>query len=283
MGEIKLLQIYYSYDNAGPGKVIKNLVSGLKIIDYPYTLNEPPIDNSYKLCLSNHSILQSEYLHEMFIGPNIVTLPIDSEIVMNQNYKKFIVNSEWTFNCYNRWLPKNKIVIWPVGIDTNLFNDKSNDIKSIDCLLYFKNRDNIELEKAIELLNKNNQTYTLIKYGHYQESEFINYLSKCRYCFVIGGIESQGIAYGEIQSCNIPIFAWELNQWADRGPDYMFSASTLPYWDDRCGIKTVNLDEEKFKYFLNNIYSFNPRDYILQNLTLESQATKIITLLSTCN
>ena len=70
----------------------------------------------------------------MSIGPNICVLPIDMDVVMQQRYKNFIVPCKWVYDKCARWLPKEKIKIWPVGIDTGQF--KPSYEKSNDCLIY---------------------------------------------------------------------------------------------------------------------------------------------------
>lgn len=282
MGDVKLLQIFYGNcnKNSGPWKVIKNLALGLDQLDYPYLINSQIQEDSFKVCLSEHPILYTKFLSETFVGPNLVTLPIDNSIVMSMNYKKYIINSQWTYDCYKTWIPEDKLVIWPVGIDTEMFDDKKKCEKTNDCLLYYKRRDNSELLMVIDLLKNNNQSYQIIEYGQYSEEQFLETISKSHYCILLDGIESQGIACEEILSCNLPMFVLELTHWNDRGEQYKFPASCVPYWDERCGIKSKDIDTDVFRDFLKKINQFNPREYILENLTLKKQASELISIVN---
>jgi hypothetical protein len=90
--------------------------------------------------------------------------------------------------------------------------------------------------------------------------------------------ETQGIAYQQALACGVPILAWERGGfWQDPSyfPDKVkfISVSSVPYWDNRCGVKFNNISEfsTKLEEFLDklNSHKFTPRDYILENLTLE--------------
>ena len=93
--------------------------------------------------------------------------------------------------------------------------------------------------------------------------------------------ESQGIAYQQALSCGVPVFAWDPGgSWKD--PDYFphkvryEPVSSVPYWDDRCGIKFVDIvtfkaEWQKF-WAQSEAGGFKPREYVLDCLTLERQA-----------
>lgn len=99
-----------------------------------------------------------------------------------------------------------------------------------------------------------------------------------KYCFVINGTESQGIALEELMSCNVPLFVWDVNSWNDIGEQYKSPATSVPYWSNTCGEKFLNEEELNIKFdeFLKNIDSYNPRNYILENLNLKKQALELI-------
>lgn len=279
MSSDKKLVLLYSYNQNGPGKVIKNLKLGLNDLGISYFENPGDLkDNDYVISLQNHTLTNRANPNNLLIGPNVCTLPIDDQFIMSLNYKKCIVPSQLVLENYSKWIPLEKLFSWPVGIDTNYFSDRSDLEKSFDCLIYFKRRGEEELEFVKSLLGKYNQSYNVIRYGNYNENEFLNLISRSKYCFVIDNTESQGIAIQEMMSCNLPLFVWDLAMWADRGPEYSCKATSIPYWDERCGSFQIekNLIENSFIEFLENFSSFRPRDYILENLTLKDQAYKIL-------
>jgi len=179
-----------------------------------------------------------------------------------------------------RWIPKNKIKIWPVGIDTDIFLDKSQSEKEYDFLIYFKRRSVDELNFVIEQLNIMNKNYIIIEYGKYNESQFIDAISKSKYGIVIDSCESQGIAIQEMMSCNLPLLVWNIEHWEDRGIEHKCNATSIPYWNSSCGEFFFNFNHirEKFNLLINN--SYNTRDYILKNLTINISTERIINILN---
>lgn len=274
-----MLNIYFTNKSRGPGKVYKNLISGLNKLDVKYELNNPkPSSDDFIVSLHRHNIINTPMIKNAFIGPNICVLPIDNPIMMKQQYKKTIVPSEWVKKLYMKWLPEDKLVVWPVGIDTDLFSDKSNQTKSNDCLIYFKRRSQDELNTVKQLLTSKGQTFEVIEYGRYNEQQFIETISRSRYGIVLDNTESQGVAIEEMLSCNLPLLVWDVTHWSDRGPQHKVEATCIPYFDDRCGVSFTNWSDIETSYtnFINSLNAFNPREYILENLTLEKCAQDLI-------
>ena len=134
------------------------------------------------------------------------------------------------------------------------------------------------MEIVQKLLIDFGQSFIALPYGNYNENEFLELMTKSKYCFLLNGTESQGIAVQEIMSCNLPIFAWDVERWADRGEEHTIEATSVPYWFDECGLKETNksLLYGSFSSFLKNINNYNPRKYVLDNLGLAQQAIKVL-------
>ena len=276
-----MLNIYFNNSSRGPGKVYKNLLAGLNKLGVEYQPNNPtPSSDDVIVSLHRHNIINTGHITNAFIGPNICVLPIDNPITMKQQYKKAIVPSEWVKKLYMKWLPEDKLVVWPVGIDTDLFSDKSNKEKTNDCLIYFKRRSQGELNAVKELLKLKGQSFEVVEYGHYNEQQFIETISRSRYGIVLDNTESQGVAIEEMMSCNLPLLVWDVTHWVDRGEEYEVEATSIPYWDERCGLSFTNSEEIETIYdkFINDLKIFKPREYILENLSLEKCAQDLINI-----
>lgn len=267
-----MIGLHFKYSKRGPGKVISNLIKGFDDIGVEYILN---IDGDKNIILQDCDRLNGD-VSGCLVGPNVCTLPIDNSIIMSQNYDKLLVPSDWVKKLYSKWVPEEKIHVWGVGIDTNKFKDSSKNKKEYDFLIYFKRRGIDELNHIINFLKDNNYTYFVIEYGKYIESEFIDIISKSKRGIVIDNCESQGIAIEEMMSCNLPLIVWDVTHWVDRGEQYKCEATSIPYWDSRCGefFYDINNMLDKFNLFMSNRY--NPREYILENLTTEKQSKKIL-------
>jgi hypothetical protein len=60
------------------------------------------------------------------------------------------------------------------------------------------------------------------------------------------------------------------------------SATSIPYWDNRCGEYFHKLNELSNTYtrFIANLMNYNPREYILENLSMEVCEKKFINLIN---
>ena len=58
-------------------------------------------------------------------------------------------------------------------------------------------------------------------------------------------------------------------------------ATTIPYWDERCGEYFYNINEleDKFNLFLSKLETYKPREYILENLSMEVCEQKLIEII----
>ena len=138
-----------------------------------------------------------------------------------------------------------------------------------------------------EILYKKKLKYIETKYGNYKSDDYKSWLLKSKAMIFLSEHESQGIAYQEALSSGVPIFAWDQGKLIDEnykiwGDEHM-ATSSVPYFDERCGIKFKNIDEfvSKFDLFLEKVDEnfFKPREYILENLTLEKSAKLFLEIL----
>src|SRR5262249_10387879 len=143
---------------------------------------------------------------------------------------------------------------WPVGIDTDLWRPTDAGRKTTDVLLYDKVRWEHDRYEAALIdpiragLPARGRSIREIRYGFYREHEFHAALAQCRTMIFLCEHETQGIAYQQSLSCNVPILAWDRRgYWQDPSyyPDKVKFApvSSVPYWDDRCGLTFSQTDE----------------------------------------
>ena len=77
-----------------------------------------------------------------------------------------------------------------------------------------------ELDAIKKFLVKNGFSYRMVEYGTYGEDGFKQLVNSAKFCFLINGTESQGIAVQEIMSMGVPIIAWDIKEWLDQGEAY---------------------------------------------------------------
>jgi glycosyltransferase involved in cell wall biosynthesis len=264
----------------GPKKVVTNLLESLQQENIEYSINEEKYKYNFLIQYDytghqKHSELE---LQHCVIGPQVWFFDEHVQFLKNHlNYFKcFIVPSQWVKNLAIEkfGFPENKIQVWPVGVNLSKLN---RNVK-YDCLVYTKRRSNEELSQVLNFLENRNLNYNIISYGNYSESDLELLSSQSRFCFLLNGTESQGIAVQEIMSGNTPMFVWDVTHWNDQGPEWVVPASSVPYWSEECGEKFYTNCEmgETFDKFYSRIGEYNPRNFVENNLSYKKSVDKLL-------
>mgnify|MGYP000718640002 FL=1 len=267
----------------GPHKVVDNLIKSLDQEKIDYAINEEKYEHNFLVqydatAHEKHSKIEQD---TTIIGPQVWMFDGYGQfLIENQNYyKKIIAPSEWVKNKFITKfnLPEDKLAVWPVGIE------EFNNIREVnyDCLIYFKRRDQSELDAVKKFLVSNGLSYRMVEYGTYGEDRFKQLVNSAKFCFLINGTESQGIAVQEIMSMGVPIIAWDIKEWLDQGEAYRVPATSIPYWDERCGEVFFNIDdlEVTFSKFYATLDQYDPKAFIKDNLSFECSVKTLLDIL----
>ena len=229
----------------------------------------------------------SDYPNTKFIfGPHLTVLPNDSITMICGPNSTYIQPSQWVIDFWKLYPVCRRLTIKPVpfGVDTDKFYPIDIINKQNKVLVYFKGRMPQELQLITQYLNNNEIPFEIFSYKNgYNEKEYINYLQTCKYGIWIDAHESQGFALEEALSCNVPLLVWNvssLNQ--EYGYSYPdFPATSIPYWDASCGEVFYNACDfvSTFQIFLLRLDSYHPRDFIVENLSIDVCENKFIELL----
>ena len=267
----------------GPHKVVDNLIKSLEQEKIDYAINEEKYEHNFLVqydatAHEKHSKIEQD---TTIIGPQVWMFDGYGQfLIENQNYyKKIIAPSEWVKNKFITKfnLPEDKLAVWPVGIE------EFDNIREVnyDCLIYFKRRDQSELDTVKKFLVSNGLSYRMVEYGTYGEDGFKQLVNSAKFCFLINGTESQGIAVQEIMSMGVPIIAWDIKEWLDQGETYRVPATSIPYWDERCGEVFFNIEdlEVTFSKFYAKLDEYNPKAFIKDNLSFECSVKTLLDIL----
>ena len=267
----------------GPHKVVDNLIKSLEQEKIEYAINEEKYEHNFLVqydatAHEKHSKIEQE---TTIIGPQVWMFDGYGQfLIENQNYyKKIIAPSEWVKNKFITKfnLPEDKLAVWPVGIE------EFNNIRepNYDCLIYFKRRDQSELDAVKKFLVSNGLSYRMVEYGTYGEDGFKQLVNSAKFCFLINGTESQGIAVQEIMSMGVPIIAWDIKEWLDQGEAYRVPATSIPYWDERCGEVFFNIEdlEVTFSKFYATLDQYDPKAFVKDNLSFECSVKTLLDIL----
>jgi len=278
--------LYYSMPNRTVGckKVVENLLKGLKELNIDVKTNTTlPMTGCIHGGIAQ---LQKKTLPKnTLVGPEIVVMPNENKELFT-HYTNWVQPSQWVID-YTKTDPitkNNKMSAWPVGIDTTEFNsDKRGNYKR-DCFIYYKtvtNQVNTAILNDLKIkLRTMKLSFEVITYGSYDEKQYKELINTSKFGIFLTGTESQGIAYMEALSMNLPLYVVDIKEFFYKRQNYKFSnnnVSAAPYFDDRCGVKCVGINQ--LDEFINKLNVYKPREYIMDNHTCKHGAEKYMKIL----
>ena len=198
----------------------------------------------------------------------------------------YIQPSVWVCELWKNYGAENIIPIkdFPFPVEIEKFCTNQHSQKN-EVFIYFKSRNPEELEYVKHFLNNKNITYKIFDYiRHYSEEDYLKCLQNAKYGIIIGRHESQGFAIEEALSCNVPLLIWEVKYMSQEyGYNYPdIPGTVIPYWDERCGEFFYKVEELETTYnkFITKLETYNPRAYIMENLSPQKCGERFIELVA---
>lgn len=280
---------------SGQRMVYQNLKKGLDRAGIPYRDNDFRYIRQHPdelMCIVGKPSLLFEYdwPNSIIFGASIFDHPVTCPDFWGRylNVQKMLIPGPWMYDMFAEHYPEEKLARWPVGIDVDEWapkrpqGEKPERILLYDKILWDKEqrRESI-FESARRLIEGEGIQVEVLRYGQYFPEDLKSALQRCRAVAYFCEHETQGIAYQQMLASGVPIFAWDRQgYWEDPNffPDRVRygPVSSVPYWDERCGMKFETTDEfvDRFSDFWERAQAgeFAPRDYVVENLTLEKCA-----------
>lgn len=273
-----------------------NLMKGLDKLNIPYRFNDYRHLKTHPeeiACIIGKPqlLFERKWSNPVLFGAGVFSHPLDCPDLFDKYpvVKHCLVAGPWMQKMFEPYYGP-AVTAWPTGIDTEKWQPFSGN-KILDFLIYDKIRweygyyaENL-LKPLQNLLTQKCLSYQTIRYGHYHPEELAAKLKIAKAVIFLCEHETQGLAYQQILSTGTPVLAWDRGGfWRD--PVYyphkvkFGPVSSVPYWDDRCGLKFTGIKEFKscLEDFMerNHKQQFNPRAYILENLSLKHCARRFI-------
>ena len=277
----------------GPSSVLMSLLKGLHGSSIPFNYN-PVLTHQIHdnvVVLSNIEALKQAIrlkkkgrIANLFAGPNLVALPHEENgILTSPEIDVCIVPCKWVKKSYETDAPslKEKIRIWPAGVDQSFWSPSKKKVRSKNILIYKKN-DPFALEARIVILAKKyGWTTKTIHYGSYKQIEYKQLLNSSDLAVFLSISESQGIALLEAWAMNIPTLVWNpgkrtvLNQ-------KNVPVSSAPYLTEKTGATWKTLDELENLLAHHKIIrqQFQPRKWVLANMINTITTQKLYSIIT---
>lgn len=218
----------------------------------------------------------------LIFGPQIMFPSIDANRIPKN--KKYYCNvlSSWMVNLSESINPGVNFIDLPFAVDIDKFNTSEKIGKPV---IYFKQRDPSILS---DVLNKLGNDFIIFDYiKRYDENIYLDAISKAPYVIWIGRHESQGFALQEALSCNCPIFVIDVKSareenhpgsfWHTYLPGHELPATSASYFNNTCGLICYPEDwKSNWDNFINSLNNYEPRRFVLENLSPEACRKKWI-------
>jgi len=265
---------------------IKLMCDSIKA-DFIVSNKEDIIFNEWDIVFIPSDIIDPNYFlntKNIIYGPHCFLFPTPPWLKNTYQFPphcKYILPSKWTESYVEETgglcLP---IIINPFAVEVEKFKPIITN-KYFECLLYFKHRCPEDIEFVENILQEKKITYKKFIYGKYKEEDYIKALNECHYGVWVTSTESQGFALQECLSMNVPILVWNatslfdehtlegIQVYKDRIGQYELKGTTIPYWDERCGISFIKKEEfvPSLEIMRSSYTKFHPRDFVLENLS----------------
>lgn len=268
-----------------------NLMRGFDKLGVPYRFNDYSYiqkhENEIACIIGKPNVLfDNKWKNPIIFGAGIFSHPVERPDIFKEfpTLKLVLVPGQWMLSMFAPYYPS-QVKSWAVGIDTDKWSDTAKKEPKFDFLIYDKVRwrhDEFEIDlinPIYQLLDKYSLSHQTIRYGSYEPQNLLEKLKHTKAVIFLCEHETQGQAYQQILATNTPILAWDRGgYWQD--PYYYPTkvlyqpVSSVPYWDYRCGLKFNGIEdfETILMRFLDQRAQFEPRNFILENLTLEKSA-----------
>lgn len=260
------------------------------------------IENDYALARRNphYPIGISGYPHILehwtlpnpaVLGPGLLDHPgLRPDLMRDPRFVSYIVSSEWVRALFEPHYP-GACRLWFAGIDMERWPDLSRETKDLDFVLYDKiytdtaqRRAEIRVPLEAELTRRG-LSYEALVYGRYDHASYRALLARARGMIFLCQHETQGLAYQEALSTDVPILAWDPGRWLDPvrfrfGQDEV-AASSVPYFEE--GVTGERFRDAAgmvpaLERFLARRGQYTPRAYVAQNLSLARSAEAYLAL-----
>jgi len=280
------LQWSTSGHSGGPTVVAENLLKELwQRSDVAWTIVTPEtkLDRTYSVMWVvnniNHlawAIENKEKLgcEQLWAGPNLVVVPQEAQgILGHSRIDKVIVPCRWPGEVYSYLMPSisEKIIIWPVGIDTEEW--QSDSVKEKQLIVVYNKRNTVLADKLRAGLCSAGEQVREITYGKYSRSEYKELLDQAKAVVWLSATESQGIALLEALAMNVPVLCWRNSVWEYYSVELQTAfryagATSAPYVSEQCGVFFNDAEDffaQQYPAFCNNAAGFSPRAYLFDN------------------
>lgn len=235
--------------------------------------------------IGNLSLLDNWTLpNPALLGPSLYDQPGQApDLFEDKRFRAYVCLADWMYDLFETQYA-GKCVKWFAGIDTEAWPDRSNGPKTLDFIIYDKIHWDYEayaenlIEPIRRELDARGLSHRTIRYRYYDHPLYHELLTAARGMIFLSENETQGLAYQEAMSCNVPILAWDRGYWADPQAAEHFGsppkASCVPFFSEACGGKFTGIEDfsASLDSFMKHRDGYEPREFVKARLSPKQSA-----------
>lgn len=288
-----------------PGGVMRwylNLVAGLQLAGVEFTTVSSkslstgrPVHVIGKPCAFDRIPPDLPVLY----GPGVSAHPLDHDKNTapweTNNVKGIVLSCDWFREMYRPYVPDQiPIFVWPAGINTDQWQRSDTRRETTRRIIVYDkvrwDRSYYTHQLIVPILSRIQDIgfeIDYLQYGFYCEDDYRTKLQTADAMVFLCEHETQGFAYLQALSMDVPIFAWDRGGfWQDptlfpRQVQFK-PVTSVPYFDHRCGERFRNLSEfdDRFADFISKVDDsfYQPRSYITENFDLAARALEYVSI-----
>lgn len=272
--------------------VTRSLVEGLRKIGMNFNYNPQRLTDvaDVVIVLAGVATLtqavelkRAGYVKRLLAGPNIVVFPSDvRETLCSPLVDLCTTPDDFTCKMYVDDCPEllGRCLAWPAGVDTSYWHPDPDMRNAKQILIYEKQSKGPvgPISEYLRILRGHEYIVEVMRYGEYLPSFYLKLLQHSSLMIGFSQSESQGIAWAEAWSTDVPMLSWYQEHYTYRGKT--FRASPAPYLSAATGIFFSS--PEEFEAALSTWETsrrvFAPRKWVMENMSDEVCARKLCSL-----
>jgi hypothetical protein len=224
------------------------------------------------------------FIRRLLAGTNLVDFPSEQqELMCAEEIDLLIVPSDWVRDNFITDCPelRGRVMSWPAGVDVTYWCPKPR--RREDQVIFYEKqiigREPVgPVADYVSIVQNRGYKVKQIKYGAYAANQYLEMLQRA--CVLVGFVlnETQGIAWAEAWSVNVPTLLWNQDYVTFKGRTYR--ASTSPYLTPQTGLFFTSLAEFEtvFVQWDRSRDQFHPRQWMLESMSDEVCARKLCDL-----
>ena len=222
-------------------------------------------------------------IRRLLAGTNLVDFPSERrELMCAEEIDLLIVPGDWFRDNFITDCPelRGRVLSWPAGIDVEYWSPGAVAKESTMALIYDKPARGplVSISDYVALVEGQGFHVRIVKHGQYMPHEYLEILRQSSVLIGFTPNETQGIAWVEAWSAEVPTLLWNQDYVTYKGRTYR--ASTAPYLTPQTGLFFHSLAEFEmvFEQWNNSRDQFHPRQWVLENMSDEVCARKLCDL-----